>query len=69
MTTTTKLILAFFASATLYSCTTDEIEVPSFKKETEVNTHPNYSESMMMKDSISKEGEDTDPPYKPPIRQ
>ncbi|KGO89156.1 hypothetical protein [Flavobacterium suncheonense] len=68
MKTTTTVILALFALLTLYSCTADDIETPSFKKETEMNANPNFSDFMTKRDSVSKEGEETDPPTKPPVR-
>jgi len=67
MKTTTTLILAIFALLTLYSCTADDGETASFEKEKEVNINSDFSESMMQRDSISKEGEETDPPTKPII--
>lgn len=67
MKTTTTLILAIFALLTLYSCTADDGETTSFEKEKEVSINFDFSESMMQRDSISKEGEETDPPTKPII--
>lgn len=67
MKTTTKLFLAFLTLATLYSCTTDDVEGTSFQKEVTIEEHSDFLQSMMQRDSISKEGEESDPPTKPII--
>lgn len=67
MNTTTKLFLAFLTLVTLYSCTTDDVEATSFQKEVTIEVQTDFSQSMMQRDSISKDGEETDPPTKPII--
>lgn len=67
MKTTTTLIMAIFAALTLYSCTTDDVETTSFKKEMEADINTDCSQSMMHRDSISKDVGESDPPTKPII--
>lgn len=64
MKTITTAILAFFTVVTLYSCTADDIENTSFKNEMPADVNADFSESMMHRDSISKD-EDIDPPVRP----
>ncbi|WP_442787434.1 hypothetical protein [Flavobacterium suncheonense] len=68
MKTTTTVILALFALLTLYSCTADDIETPSFKKETEMNANPNFSDFMTKRDSVSKEEGEYEPPIIKPTK-
>lgn len=68
MRTTTKLFLAFLVAATLYSCTTDDVEPTSFEKKVTIEMQTDFSQSMMQRDSISKEGEGYEPPIIKPVK-
>ncbi|CAM3673012.1 hypothetical protein FSS13T_26370 [Flavobacterium saliperosum S13] len=63
MKTTTTLLLIFIALLLLQSCSPEDPE-PQLKP---VSTTIDYTDAMMQRDSISKDGEETDPPTKPII--
>lgn len=64
MKSTVKLAAALGFIFTLNSCTVDDLENDMPKKEFPVSIHSEVPNSMMLRDSLTRDGE-IDPPTKP----
>lgn len=62
MKTTTTLLLIFISLLLLQSCSPEELEAP---KPRPVKLETDFSDAMMQRDTISKDGETDPPPVKP----
>lgn len=64
MKTLTTLLVFFLTLLLLQSCSSEEIEQLQIKP---IPTTVDYTDAMMMRDSISRDG-DSEPPVKPPVK-
>lgn len=62
MKTTTTLLLIFIALLLMPSCAPEELEAP---KPRPVKLETDFNDAMMQRDTISKDGDEIDPPVRP----